>query len=60
MVLLDATLSTIRLFHGYDLMCGVHNVLNWQYDHPVDFSVDRIRANGRSFFVKLIWKPTER
>lgn len=59
MALADITLSTVRLFRGYDLMCGVRNALNWQYDHPVDLSVERVRANGRTFFVKLIWQFNE-
>ncbi len=54
--LADLTLSTRRLFQDYDLVCGIRNGLNWQYDHPVDLSMDRIRANGRTFFVKLIWQ----
>ena len=54
--LADVTLSTNRLSRGYDLVCGIHNALNWQYDQPVDFSMDQIRANGRTFFVKVIWQ----
>jgi iron complex outermembrane receptor protein len=57
--LADVTLATNRLFRGYDLVCGIRNGLNWQYDQPVDVSVDRIRANGRTFFVKLIWRIGE-
>jgi outer membrane receptor for ferrienterochelin and colicins len=57
--LADITLSTIRLFRGYDVVVGLRNALNWQYDQPVDLSVDRIRANGRTFFVKLIWRDRE-
>ena len=54
--LADATVSTRHLFRGYDLVCGVRNALNWQYDQPVDFSMGQVRANGRTFFVKLIWQ----
>lgn len=54
--LADVTLSTNRLFRGYDLAFGIRNALNWQYDQPVDLSMDRIRANGRTFFIKLIWQ----
>jgi hypothetical protein len=56
MALGDLTLSTNRLFQGYELVCGMRNAFNWQYDQPVDLSMDRVRANGRSFFVKLIWQ----
>lgn len=57
--LADTTLSTVRLSASYDLVGGVRNLLNWQYHHPVDYSMDRILANGRTFFVKLIWRPLE-
>jgi iron complex outermembrane receptor protein len=56
MALGDLTLSTNRLFQGYELVCGMRNAFNWQYDQPVDLSMDRVRANGRTFFVKLIWQ----
>lgn len=57
--LADVTVSTQRLFRDYDLVCGIRNTLNWQYDHPVDLTMDSIRANGRTFFVKLIWQFRE-
>ncbi|MDZ7637231.1 MAG: TonB-dependent receptor [Bryobacterales bacterium] len=57
--LADLTISTRRLFQGYDLVGGMRNALNWQYDHPVDLSVEQIRANGRTLFVKLIWQSSE-
>ena len=58
-VLADASLSTNRLMRGYDLVFGIRNALNWQYDQPVDFSMDRVRANGRALFIKLIWQQGE-
>jgi iron complex outermembrane receptor protein len=61
--LLDATLSTNRLFHGFDLVAGVRNALNWAYADPttwpLDNSLDQIPANGRTAFLKLIWRQGE-
>lgn len=58
--LVNATLSTNRLFHGFDIVAGVRNALNWGYADPVtwplDSSVDQISANGRSAFVRLLWR----
>jgi len=54
--LADVTLSTKRLLREFDLVLGIRNLLNWQYDQPVNLSIDRIRADGRSFFLKVIWE----
>ena len=56
--LVDATLSTSRLFRGLNFVAGVRNALNWAYEDPVDV-IDQIPANGRSVFVKLIWRQGE-
>ena len=58
-LLADATVTTNRLFRDYDLAFGIRNALNWQYDQPVDLSMNRIRANGRSIVLKLIWQRGE-
>jgi outer membrane receptor protein involved in Fe transport len=58
-VLVDATLSTKRLFRGYDLEAGIRNALNWQYDQPNDLGIAHLPANGRTLFVKLIWRYGE-
>ena len=59
----NATLSTAKLFHGLDLVAGIRNALNWTYNDPIalplDVSVDQMPANGRSAFVKLIWRQGE-
>lgn len=61
--LVDATLSTNRLFRGFDFVAGVRNALNWGYSDPVtwplDSTIDQIPANGRTAFVKLIWRQGE-
>ncbi len=61
--LVNATLSSNRLFGGFDLVAGVRNALNWGYADPgtwpLDSSIDQIQANGRTAFVKLIWRSGE-
>jgi len=39
-------------------VAGIRNALNWAYADPVDV-IDQIPANGRSVFVKLIWRQGE-
>ncbi len=61
--LVNATVSTNRLFHGLDFVAGIRNALNWAYTDPtalplVEF-VDQMPANGRSAFVKLVWRQGE-
>jgi iron complex outermembrane receptor protein len=53
---LDAALTTYRLFKGYDLAFGVSNLFDARYEHPVDLPVDRMPAPGRAIFLKLIWQ----
>ncbi|HTQ55501.1 MAG TPA: TonB-dependent receptor [Bryobacteraceae bacterium] len=59
----NATLSSNRLLRGFDFVAGVRNALNWSYGDPItwplDSSIDQIPANGRSAFVKLIWRHGE-
>jgi outer membrane cobalamin receptor len=58
LALVDATISTSKLFRGMDFVAGIRNALNWAYEDPVDV-IDQIPANGRSVFVKLIWRRGE-
>ncbi len=53
--LTEATLSTNRLLGDFDLIGGVRNLLNWQYEDPVDLTSDRLPADGRTVYVKLVW-----
>jgi len=61
--LVDATVSTNKLFRAFDFVAGIRNALNWAYNDPIalplDASLDQIPANGRSAFVKLIWRRGE-
>lgn len=61
--LVNATVSTNRLFGGLDFVAGIRNALNWAYADPMalplDSSVDQMPAYGRSAFVKLIWRQGE-
>jgi iron complex outermembrane receptor protein len=61
--LVNATVSSNKLFHRLDFVAGVRNALNWGYTDPIalplDASVDQIPANGRTAFVKLIWRQGE-
>lgn len=61
--LVNASLSTNKLFHNFDLVAGIRNALNWAYTDPIalpmDATVDQIPVNGRSAFVKLIWRQGE-
>jgi hypothetical protein len=57
--LADVTLSTKHLFRDCDLVFGIHNLFNWQYDQPVNLGMDRIRADGRTFFLKVIWEQED-
>ena len=62
-VLVNATLSTRKLFHGFDLAAGIRNALNWSYNDPIalpaDNMMDQMPANGRTAFVKLVWRQGE-
>lgn len=61
--LVNASVSTSKLSHGFDFVAGIRNALNWAYTDPIALpmvaSVDQIPANGRTAFVKLIWRPRE-
>jgi outer membrane receptor for ferrienterochelin and colicins len=59
--LTDATLTTRNLHPDFDLQFGVRNLLNVTYFYPggVGLTEDQIRADGRSFFVKLVLRTKE-
>ena len=58
-VLEDITFSTRRLHPCFDIRIGVRNLLNWSFEAPVYLAIDRMRQDGRSVFVKLIWHTRE-
>jgi outer membrane receptor protein involved in Fe transport len=59
--LTDVTLTTRNLHPDFDLQFGARNLLNQTYFYPgsVGLIEDQIRANGRSVFLKLIWRTKE-
>ena len=57
-VLTDAT-ATLRLTRRFDLQAGVRNLFDRRYEDPIYLSVDRLRGDGRSAFLKLVWKVFE-
>jgi outer membrane receptor protein involved in Fe transport len=58
-LLLDATATTNRLFKRFDVSFGVRNLLNRVYSDPTAIAVDSMRQDGRSVFLKLVWRPVE-
>lgn len=60
--LLDATLSTVELSPHFDLVAGVRNVLGCSYNDPAPYGrvMDSLRQDGRSYFVKLVWRAGDR
>jgi iron complex outermembrane receptor protein len=59
--LTDVTLTTRNLHPDFDLQFGVRNLLNVAYFYPggVGLTQDQIRADGRSVFLKLVWRTKE-
>ncbi|MGA2214278.1 MAG: TonB-dependent receptor [Bryobacteraceae bacterium] len=55
-LLVDMTLTTHQLFRDFDLQFGGHNLLNWHYTDPVALEINQIRADGISFFVRVMWQ----
>jgi len=55
----DLTITTRGLHPDFDLQFGLRNALNWHYEDPVYVAIDRMRQDGRSLFVKLIWHTRE-
>jgi iron complex outermembrane receptor protein len=51
--------ATIRLHPKFDLITGVRNAFDRHYEDPVYLCVDRLRGDGRSVFLKLVWRVWE-
>jgi iron complex outermembrane receptor protein len=49
--------ATVRLGSAFDLQAGVRNALNRRYEDPIYLAIDRLRGDGRSAFVRLVWHP---
>jgi len=57
--LLDVTATTVRLHPQFDLQFGLRNLAGWRYQEPVALAYDRVPADGRSVWLKLIWRLPE-
>jgi len=59
--LADLTLTTNRIHPDFDVQFGVRNLFNRAYYDPVGVGLpeDRLLQNGRSVFLKLIWRTKE-
>jgi outer membrane receptor for ferrienterochelin and colicins len=57
--LTDVTASTNRLNDWFDIQIGIRNLFDRLYYDPVALAIDRMVGDGRSVFVKLIWRSRE-
>jgi outer membrane receptor protein involved in Fe transport len=55
----DITLTTHQLNPNFDLRFGLRNAFNWHYENPIYLLIDRMRQDGRSWFLELIWRTRE-
>jgi outer membrane receptor protein involved in Fe transport len=51
--------ATFRLHRSFELQGGVRNALNRRYEDPIYLTVDRLRGDGRSVFLRLVWRVWE-
>ena len=51
--------ATTRLGPRFDLVTGVRNAFGRRYEDPIYLTLDRLRGDGRSAFVKLVWRIWE-
>jgi iron complex outermembrane receptor protein len=54
-LLVDLTATVPKAIANCDLTFGARNLLNWGYDDPTGLSIDKLRGDPRSLFVKLTW-----
>lgn len=57
--LLDTSFTTAKLQSGFQLAAGIRNLMGRNYEDPVDLTLDRIRANGRTWYVRVSWQSRE-
>jgi outer membrane receptor protein involved in Fe transport len=57
----DVTVTCIRVAAGLDLQFGIRNLLDQRYWDPAGAgqALDRIAADGRAAYVKVIWRTGE-
>ena len=51
--------GTLRLQRALDLQVGVRNALDRRYEDPIYLTVDRLKGDGRSAFLRLVWRVRE-
>ncbi len=51
--------ATARLHPHFDLQAGVDNAFDRRYEDPVSLTVDRLPGEGRSVWLKLVWRVWE-
>ena len=51
--------GTLKLHPRFDLEAGVRNAFDRRYADPIFLSVDRLPGDGRSAFVRLVWRAWE-
>jgi len=56
--LVDFT-ATARVHPHFDIQVGVRNAFDRRYEDPVSLTIDRLPGDGRSAFVKLVWRVWE-
>jgi iron complex outermembrane receptor protein len=57
-LLTDAT-ATWRIHPRVDVQAGVRNLFDRRYEDPIYLTVDRLRGDGRSAFLRLVWQVME-
>ncbi len=57
--LADFTLSTSGLHPWFDFQFGVRNALGWRYADPAGVALASMPGDGRSCFVRLVWRGKE-
>jgi outer membrane receptor for ferrienterochelin and colicins len=55
----DMTMHTNKLTRNFDLIGGLRNIGNYQFDDPVDLVSSRMRQTGRTVFLKLVYRVGE-
>ena len=58
-VLVADCTGTLRLHRALDLQVGVRNALDRRYEDPIYLTVDRLKGDGRSAFLRLVWRVRE-
>jgi outer membrane receptor for ferrienterochelin and colicins len=56
---IDDFTATWRLHPRCDIVAGVRNAFDSHYEDPVFLTVDHVRVDGRTAFLKLVWRIWE-